>query len=84
MHAFLLFVFLSLALVCHHLLDEGCGISDAQGKECSSNNDIYMPLRHGHKPLIEVLEHELVLHSVVWASLDVILEPFPRLRDGFE
>ena len=42
-----------------------------------------MPLGHGRKPLIEVLEHEPILHSKVWAGLDVILEPLPRLGDGF-
>ena len=84
MHAFLLFAFLPLTLIGHHLLDESHGISDGKGEKCPSSSGIYVPLRHGHEPLIEVLEHELVLHSVVRVGLDVILEPLPRLRDGFE
>ena len=84
MHAFLLFSFRPLALIGHHFLDESRGINDGQGKECSSSSGIYVPLSHGHKFLIEVLEHEPILHSMVWVGLDVILEPFPRLRDGFE
>jgi len=83
MHAFLLFLFLSLALVCHHLLDQCYGISDGEGEECSSSSGIYVPLQHGHDPFIEILEHEPILHSEVWAGLDVILEPLPRLGDGF-
>ena len=83
MHAFLLFPFVPLALIGHHLLDKSCGILDGEGEKCSSSSGIYVPLRHG-RTLIEVLEHELVLHSVVRVGLDVILEPFPRLRDGFE
>jgi len=79
MHAFLLFLFLSPALIGHHFLDESHSSIYGQGKECSSSSDIHVPLPHGHEPLIEVLEHEPVLHLVVWAGLDVILQPLPCL-----
>ena len=84
MHAFLLLALLPLALISHHLLDEDLSSIDGEGEECSSSNGIYVPLQHGRVPLIKVLEHELVLHFMVWAGLDVILEPLPCLGDGFE
>ena len=84
MHAFLLFSFLPLGLIGHHLFNESRVFIDGEGEECSSSSGIYMPLQHGCKPLIKVLEHELVFHSMVWVGLDVILEPFPFLGDGFE
>ena len=84
MQAFLLLALLPPALISHHLLDEGLSSIDGEGEECSSSSGIYMPLRHGREPLVEVLKHEPVLHSIVRAGLEVILEPFPCLRDGFE
>ena len=84
MHAFLLLALLPLALISHHLLDEDLSSIDGEGEECSSSSGIYMPLRHGREPFVEVLEHKPVLHSVVWAGLDVILEPFPCLEVGFK
>ena len=83
MHAILLFMFLSLTLVGHHLLNESLSSVGGKGEKRSSSSGIYVPLRHGLEPLVEILEHELVLHSVVRAGLDVILEPFPCLGDGF-
>ena len=69
MHAFLLFSFFPLALIGHHLLDESHSFIDGEGKKCSSYSSIYMPLRHGHKPLIEVLEHEPIF-SILWCRQD--------------
>jgi hypothetical protein len=44
MHAFLCFVFLSLALGCHPFLNECCGIVDGEGEECSPSSGIDVPL----------------------------------------
>ena len=33
--------------------------------------------------IVEVLEHETILYPVVRACLDVVLQPFPRLGNGF-
>jgi len=84
MHAFLLFSFLPSALIGHHLFNESHGSVDGEEKELSFSSGIYVPLRHGRKPLVEVLEQEPVFHPMVWACLDVILQPLPRLRDGLQ
>ena len=52
------------ALISHNFLDERLSSINGQGEECSSSSDIYVPLRHGREPLVEVLEHELV--SILW------------------
>jgi hypothetical protein len=43
-----------------------------------------VPLRHGREAFVEVLEHEPIFHPTVGVGSDVILEPFPRFRDGLE
>jgi hypothetical protein len=34
--------------------------------------------------LVAVLEHEPIFHPMVGAGPDIVLEPFPCLRDGLE
>ena len=63
----------------HYARDDNQVISDA--KKCQ--HGIYVPLRHGRKHLVEVLEHEPVFHPMVQEGLDIILQPLPRLGDGF-
>ena len=60
--------------------DESRGSIDGEGEERSSSSGIHVPLRHGRKPLVEVLEHEPVFHSMVQTGLDVILQPLPCLE----
>jgi hypothetical protein len=84
MHALLCLASLSSILVSHHLLDEGCGLSDGKGEECTSSCGIDVPLAHGREAFIEVLQHEPSFHSVVRASPDIFPEPFPSLRNGLE
>jgi len=74
----------SPTLIFHHLLDEGSSFINVERKECTSSCGIYVPLRHGCEPLIEILKHEPIFHPVVGAGPDVLLEPFRSLRNGFE
>jgi hypothetical protein len=50
MHGFLLFSFLSLALIGHDLFDESHGSIDGEGKERPSSSGIYMPFVMGVSP----------------------------------
>jgi hypothetical protein len=69
------------ALVRGHLLNQFMSFLNTESKERTSSN-IYMFLSWANQPMIEALDHEPLLHALMGACRDIILQAFPSLGDG--
>ena len=74
---------ISPSLVFHHLLDQLFCLIHLQGEECSSSGSIKVLSELHYESVVEVLDEKLVLHSMMRACLDVLLESLPCLQNGF-
>ena len=70
-------------LVFHHLLDQLLCLTHLQREECSSGGSIKVLMGLHSEPMVEVLDEQPILHSVVRSCLDVLLESLPCLQNGF-
>jgi hypothetical protein len=70
------------ALVRGHLLNQFMSFLRTKSEERTSSSSIYMLLGRVNQPMIEALDDEPLLHAVVGACRDVILQMFPCLGDG--
>jgi hypothetical protein len=69
------------ALVRGHLLNQFMSFLNTESKERTSSN-IYMFLSWANQPMIEALDDEPLLHALMGACRDIILQAFPCLGDG--
>jgi hypothetical protein len=70
-------------LVRGHLLNQFTSFLNTESKERTSSSSIYMFPSLANQPMIEALDDELLLHAVMWACRDVILQALPCHSDGF-
>jgi hypothetical protein len=75
-------VLLILALVRGHLLNQFMSFINTESEEITSSSTIYMLLGWANQPMIEALDDEPLLHVVVGACRDIILQAYPCLGDG--
>jgi len=76
-------MFIGPSLVFYHLLDQLLCLTYLQGKECPSGGSIKVLSGLHWKSMIEILDEQPVLHSMVRACLDVLLESLPCLQNRF-
>ena len=74
---------ISPSLVFHHLLDQLLCLTHLQREECSSSDSIKVLMGLHSEPMVEVLDEQPILHSMVRACLDVLLESLPCLQNRF-
>jgi hypothetical protein len=55
---------------------------NTESKERTSNSIIYMLPGWANPPMIEALDDERLLHTMMGACRDIILQAFPCLSDG--
>jgi hypothetical protein len=70
------------ALVRGHLLNQFTSFLNTESKERTSSSSIYMLPGWANKPMIEDLDDEPLLHAVMGACRDIILQTFPCLSDS--
>jgi hypothetical protein len=70
------------ALVRGHLLNQFTNLLNTESEERTSNSNIYMLPGWANQPMIEALDDEPLLHVVMEACRDIILQAFPCLGDG--
>jgi hypothetical protein len=70
------------ALVRGHLLNQFTSFLNTERKERTSSSSIYMLPGLLNQPLIEALDDEPLLHAVMGACRDIILQALPCLGDG--
>jgi hypothetical protein len=75
-------VLLIPALVRGHLLNQFTSFLNTESVERTSSNNIYMLLGWANQPMIEALDDDPLLHVVMGACRDIILQAFPGLGDG--
>jgi hypothetical protein len=75
-------VLLILALVRGHLLNQFMSFLNTESEERISNSNIYMLPGWVNQPMIEDLDDEPLLHAVMGACRDIILQTFTCLGDG--
>jgi hypothetical protein len=69
-------------LVRGHLLKQCTSFLDTESEERISSSSIHMLPSRVNKPIIETLDDEPLLHAMMGASRDIILQMFPCLSDG--
>jgi hypothetical protein len=75
-------VFLIPVLVRGHLLNQFTRFLNTESEERTSSSSIYMLPSKVNQPMIEALDDEPLLHVVLGACRDIILQAFPCLGDG--
>jgi hypothetical protein len=75
-------VLLLLALVRGHLLYQFMSFLNTESEERNSSSSIYMLSGCANPLMIEALDDEPLLHAVMGACNDIILQVFPCLGDG--
>jgi hypothetical protein len=70
------------ALVRGHLLNQFMSFLNTESKERTSSSSIYMLPGWANQPMIEALDDEPLLHAMMGACRDIILQAFPCLGDG--
>jgi hypothetical protein len=70
------------ALVRGHLLKQFTSFLNTKSEEKTSSSSIYMLSSWANQPVIEALDDEPLLHAVIGACRDIILQTFPCLGDG--
>jgi hypothetical protein len=75
-------VLLILALVRGHLLNQFMSFLNTESEERTSSSSIYMLLNWANQPMIEALDDEPLLHVMMGACRDIILQVLPCLNDG--
>jgi hypothetical protein len=69
-------------LVRGHLLNQFRSFLNTESEERTSNSSIYMLPGWANQPMIIALDDEPLLHAVMGACSDIILQAFPCLDDG--
>jgi hypothetical protein len=69
------------ALVRSDLLNKFMSFLNIESEERTSSSNIYMLLGWAKQPMIEALDDEPLLHAVMGACRDIILQTFPCLGD---
>jgi hypothetical protein len=75
-------VLLIPALVRGHLLNQFMSFLNTESEERTSSSSIYMLPGWANQPMIEALDAEPLLHAVMGACKDIILQTFPCISDG--
>jgi hypothetical protein len=70
------------ALVRGHLLNQFMSFLNTESEQRTSSSSIYMLPGWANQPMIEALDDESLLHVVMGACRDIILQVFPCLSDG--
>jgi hypothetical protein len=70
------------ALVGGHLLNQFTSLFNTESEETTSSSSIYMLPGWANLPMIEALDDEPLLHAMMGACRDIILQVFPCLGDG--
>jgi hypothetical protein len=70
------------ALVRGHLLNLFMSFLNTESEERTSSNNIYVLPGWANQPMIEALDDKPLLHVVMGACKDIILQAFPCLGDG--
>jgi hypothetical protein len=65
-----------------HLLNQFMIFLNTESEERTSSSSIYMLLGWVNQPMIEALDDEPLLHAMMGACRDIILQTFPCLIDG--
>jgi hypothetical protein len=73
---------LILDLVRGHLLNQFTSFLNTESEERTSSTSIYMLLGWENQPMIEAFDDEPLLHAMMGACSDIILQAFPCLSDG--
>jgi hypothetical protein len=68
------------ALVRGHLLNQFISFLNTESQEKTSSS-IYMLLGQANQPMIEALDDEPLIHAMIRACTDIILQTFPCLGD---
>jgi hypothetical protein len=55
---------------------------NTESEERTSSSSIYMLPGRANQPMIEALDEEPLVHAVIGACRDIILQTFPCLIDG--
>jgi hypothetical protein len=69
-------------LVRGHLLNQFTSFLNTESEERTSSNIIYMLLGSANQPTIEALDDEPLVHAMMGASSDIIMQVFSYLSDG--
>jgi hypothetical protein len=69
-------------LVRGHLLNQFTSFLNTKSEERTSSSSIYMLSGWANQAMIEALDDEPLLHAVMGARRDIILQVFPCLGDG--
>lgn len=69
------------AMISDLLLNESLGLPDLRGKECPVDNRVKVFACRTVELMVESLNHQQILHSVVWACLRCTLGISPMLRE---
>jgi hypothetical protein len=72
-----------LDLIRSHLLNQFASFLNTESKEWTSNMSINMLTGCANQPMIEALDDEPLLHAVMGACRDIILQTLPCLGNGF-
>jgi hypothetical protein len=75
-------VLLIPALVRGHLLNQFTSFLNTESEEWTSSSSIYMLPGWVNQPMIEALDNESLLHAIMGACRDIIMQAFPCLSDG--
>jgi hypothetical protein len=70
------------ALVRGHPLNQFMRFLNTESKERTFSSSIYMLPGLANQPMIEALDDEPLLHVMIGACSDIILQAFPCLGDG--
>jgi hypothetical protein len=70
------------ALVRGHPLNQFMSFLNTESKERTFSSSIYMLPGLANQPMIEALDDEPLLHVMMGACSDIILQAFPCLGDG--
>jgi len=71
------------SLVFYHFLNQLLCLTYLQGKECPSGGSIKLLTGLHWKSVIEILDEQPILHSMMRAYLNILLESLPCLQNKF-
>jgi hypothetical protein len=75
--------FIISALIRIHLLNQFVSFLNTESKEWTSSSSINMLMSCANQPMIEALDDEPLLHAVIGACRDIIMQALPCLGNGF-